>query len=82
MSAVSARVVAPMPLAADRLSLVDEKRDRGLFAKAVAFGFWGAGLSVTMAALAVPILLVPLLLPLAGFWYLVFGVIAVGGDRR
>jgi hypothetical protein len=55
---------------------------RGLFGKALAVGFWGAGLSVTVAALAVPGLIVLLLLPLAGFWYLVFCVIAVAGDRR
>jgi hypothetical protein len=78
--------VRSSPPAADQAAPLEavsppEKPERGLAARAFSIGFWSAGLSVTLAALAVPGLIVLLLLPLLGFWYLVFCVIAAGGDK-
>lgn len=79
MSGMSAWV-SSAPRASDGAAAA-EKPERGLAAKAASIGFWSAGLGVTLAALAVPGLIVLLLLPLLGFWYLVLCVIAAGGER-
>jgi hypothetical protein len=78
VSDVSTWVTSTPRAAAD--STTPERPERGPVARAVSAGFWGAGLSVTVAALAVPGLIVLLLLPLLGFWYLVFCAIAARGE--
>lgn len=49
-------------------------------ARVIASVVWGSGLSLLVAAAAVPGLLALLLLPLAGFGYFVFCLIAVRGS--
>jgi hypothetical protein len=79
VSDVSTWVTSTPRAAAD--ATMPEGPERALVAKAVSVGFWGAGVSLTVAALAVPGLIVLLLLPLLGFWYLVFCAIAARGEH-
>ena len=58
------------------------RESRGLLTKAVSLAFWGAGLSMLLAAAVVPGLIVLPLVPLGGFGYLTFCLIALGGDSR
>jgi hypothetical protein len=56
-------------------------RGFGLLAKLVAIGLWGTLAALILSAATVPGFVVLGLLPLAGFPYLVFCLIAWTGDR-
>jgi hypothetical protein len=59
-----------------------EEKETDMVGKLVSIGFWGGGLSLTVAALVIPGGLIFLMLPLGGFVFLVFWLLTLTGTSN